>query len=619
MKRCILLMILVLSLGLAFAQTYLWEDFSSETFPPTGWTINGGSGNWSANDSRFARGEAPEMRFSWSPTFTGTSRVISPTVDTTGETSLKLEFRHCLDYYDETFTIGIATRSNNGAWNTVYHIVEVNADIQAHQRTINIANADVGSSTFQFCFFFTGNSYNIDYWYIDNIRLYKPWPNDLALMEVLSVNEAYAGVGYTPIVMTKNVGQNTLTSSVSLNVYEDDTLLQSSPDFYGVSMQEGYQTPVSFPDFIPPETNKVYRLEFSITSVEDVIDDDLSNNTIIFYVNTWTGDKQNVLLEIATGTWCQYCPGAAMAADQFVDFGYNVAVIENHQGTGTTTDPFENIYSAGRNTYYGVTGFPTAFFDGVVSVIGGATTNMIGYYMPKYNQRSLVRTPLLMDIFGETQERGTYNTFVRINKLAAMANPNTVLHYTVTESNITFSWQNQSHLNFVNRLMLPGLEGTPVALNTMDNGEYDIPFTLTTNPAWNEANLEIVAFIQDLDTMEVIQAQKVMLANLSMPIVANEDLVNSATVALGKIYPNPFAQEANIEFSLKNSSPATIQIYNVKGQLVRTLMQESKGAGIHNLKWTGTDAQGQKVASGIYYIRLNQDGVTQTKKIMHLK
>jgi len=104
-----------------------------------------------------------------------------------------------------------------------------------------------------------------------------------------------------------------------------------------------------------------------------------------------------------------------------------------------------------------------------------------------------------------------------------------------------------------------------------------------------------------------------------MPQVANEDLVSSVTSALGRIYPNPFAQETNIEFSLKNSSPATLQIYNVKGQLVRTLMQESKSAGIHNLKWTGTDAQGQKVASGIYYIRLSQDGITKTKKIMHLK
>ncbi|HNQ43209.1 MAG TPA: hypothetical protein PKI59_02215, partial [Candidatus Cloacimonadota bacterium] len=490
MKRCLLLMAVVLSLSMAMAQTYLWEDFSSDTFPPTGWTINGGASNWTANDSRFAKGTAPEMRFSWTPTFTGTSRVISPMIDTTGETSLKLEFRHCLDYYEETFTIGIATRSNGGAWNIVYHIVEVNADIQAHQRTVNVTTADVGSSTFQFCFFFTGNSYNIDYWYIDNIRLYKPWPHDLAIMEVLSSNEAYAGIGYTPIIMIKNVGLNTLNSTVSMNVYDEDILLQSNPDFYSTSMQEGYQTPVSFPDFIPPESNKVYRLEFSITSLEDVIDDDLLNNTMEFYINTWTGDKQNVLLEIATGTWCQYCPGAAMAADQFVNFGYNVAVIENHQGSGSTSDPFENVYSAGRNAYYGVTGFPTAFFDGIVSMIGGATTNMIGYYMPKYNQRSLIRTPLLLDIYGEAQDRDTYDVFVRINKLAQVATPNTVLHFTVTESNITYAWQGQNHLNFVNRLMLPGLAGTPLALDTMANGEHDITYTLTPDPAWNAANLE---------------------------------------------------------------------------------------------------------------------------------
>ena len=51
-------------------------------------------------------------------------------------------------------------------------------------------------------------------------------------------------------------------------------------------------------------------------------------------------DRNLVLVEIATGTWCYYCPGAAMAADELVANGDPVAVVENHDG-----DSYANIYS----------------------------------------------------------------------------------------------------------------------------------------------------------------------------------------------------------------------------------------------------------------------------------
>ena len=48
-------------------------------------------------------------------------------------------------------------------------------------------------------------------------------------------------------------------------------------------------------------------------------------------------DRNKVILEIGTGTWCTYCPGAAMGADDLVANGHPVAVIEYHNG-----DPFAN-------------------------------------------------------------------------------------------------------------------------------------------------------------------------------------------------------------------------------------------------------------------------------------
>ncbi|MGE5424245.1 MAG: hypothetical protein ACM3N9_02710, partial [Syntrophothermus sp.] len=76
--------------------------------------------------------------------------------------------------------------------------------------------------------------------------------------------------------------------------------------------------------------------------------------------------RKQVVMEIGTGTWCTYCPGAAMGADDLLEYGCEVAVVENHNG-----DAFANTYSNARNSYYNITGFPTAMFDGVLKKEGG--------------------------------------------------------------------------------------------------------------------------------------------------------------------------------------------------------------------------------------------------------
>ncbi len=65
--------------------------------------------------------------------------------------------------------------------------------------------------------------------------------------------------------------------------------------------------------------------------------------------------RELVVVEIATGTWCGYCPGAAMGAHDLLQNGHAVAIVKNHNG-----DTFANTYSNARNSYYAITGYPTA-------------------------------------------------------------------------------------------------------------------------------------------------------------------------------------------------------------------------------------------------------------------
>jgi flagellar hook assembly protein FlgD len=62
-----------------------------------------------------------------------------------------------------------------------------------------------------------------------------------------------------------------------------------------------------------------------------------------------------------------------------------------------------------------------------------------------------------------------------------------------------------------------------------------------------------------------------------------------------------------------------IDIYNIKGQLVKTLVNELKEPGRYSVIWNGDDNQANKVASGIYFYRLITDGYNSTKKMLLMK
>src|SRR5512145_2956383 len=150
------------------AQTFVSEDFSSGDMPPAGWTIDAHAVNWSADASTNAGGVAPEAVFFYDPSFNAASRLISPAIDLTGYTSVKLMFKHFLDDYEGAgYSLGVATRSGGGTWNTAWS-VNPTGDIGPEEIVVDITNADVGAADFQFCIYFSGNSYNLDYWYIDD-------------------------------------------------------------------------------------------------------------------------------------------------------------------------------------------------------------------------------------------------------------------------------------------------------------------------------------------------------------------------------------------------------------------------------------------------------------------
>lgn len=84
-------------------------------------------------------------------------------------------------------------------------------------------------------------------------------------------------------------------------------------------------------------------------------------------------------------------------------------------------------------------------------------------------------------------------------------------------------------------------------------------------------------------------------------------------------YPNPFIHSTNIEYSLKQSEHILLEIYNVKGQKVRTLANNFMHSGKYNIIWNGKDNDNNTCASGIYLYKLSTNNSQQIHKIIMIK
>jgi hypothetical protein len=218
--------------------------------------------------------------------------------------------------------------------------------------------------------------------------------------------------------------------------------------------------------------------------------------------------RELVIVEIGTGTWCQFCPGAAMGAHDLIVNGHAVGVVKNHNG-----DSYANTYSNARNAYYGISSFPTAYFDGGNPLEGGsASSSLYNSYLAKVNQCLAVPSKYTISAEG-SQTGGNINLTVTVSKPEADSNTNVVLHASLTESHIAHNWFNQTHVDNVNRLMVPNQNGTPISLNTGESTTVDLSFSI--NPSWVPANLEVVLWLQNVTTKEILQGKKYSYAYLT--------------------------------------------------------------------------------------------------------
>ncbi len=155
-----------------------------------------------------------------------------------------------------------------------------------------------------------------------------------------------------------------------------------------------------------------------------------------------------------------------------------------------------------------------------------------------------------------------------------------------------------------------------ITANTNDSGAYSIQVetgTYTLVASHPNYTTETVNNIE-------VYAKQTTTQNFTLTWVDNDESSQTPMVtALKGNYPNPFNPDTTISFSLKEPANVSINIYNIQGKLVKTLLNEVRAAGNHTAIWNGKDNSGRNVASGVYYYRMKSGKYSSTRKMVMLK
>lgn len=284
-----------------------------------------------------------------------------------------------------------------------------------------------------------------------------------------------------------------------------------------------------------------------------------------------------VLYERGTGTWCQYCPGAAMGIRDLIDVNQKAAVaIAYHYN-----DNYQVLDAEQRLGYYSVMNFPTTIADGILTMAGGsATQSLYTYYLNMFNQRTNIPgiQNINIDIIGTGFN--TYTATVTIEQTYPYLPTGLKLHTALTESNIPQNWFNQTELDHVLRKMYPDAAGTD--LNFSQNNTQTFQFNFSTT-GFVKNNCEFIAFVQHDASKEVTQV-----ARVKMSTVTGIDELSGNNIS---IYPNP----AQSFLTLYSDGNGFVKITDLAGKTVlekavnsteQFILIEHLSKGVYILQYT---------------------------------
>jgi len=163
----------------------------------------------------------------------------------------------------------------------------------------------------------------------------------------------------------------------------------------------------------------------------------------------------------------------------------------------------------------------------------------------------------------------------------------------------------------------------------MSSDNYEVVFTetLSTNewvprqiPLNDYAGQKIfIAFRHHDSSIQATRSLKLDAVSISDATADFDPAVDKLETSLLGNYPNPFNPETIISYSMAKEGFVELDVFNIKGQKVKTLVNGLVSAGMKEVVWNGTDQNNQPVSSGVYFYKLNTESVTSVKRMILLK
>ncbi len=147
------------------------------------------------------------------------------------------------------------------------------------------------------------------------------------------------------------------------------------------------------------------------------------------------------------------------------------------------------------------------------------------------------------------------------------------------------------------------LETTNACLIGLDNSSNGFSYKrITADPGW-----------------EPVTEGELMIRAIVETTTSSDDPTIPALSLRASNFPNPFNPVTTISYAVPATGDVSIKVYNMKGQVVRTLVNSSVTAGNHSVVWNGTDDNGSAVSSGLYFYKIQSNNQTLTKKMLLAK
>ncbi len=535
------------------------------TFPPAGWHVEGSGNNWSGSSTSYAGGTSPEAQFNYYPSFVGEQRLVTMEINTLGSLTIDLEFKFNVNHFASSYTLGVSTTSDGTNWNTAWEI-NVSSSIPATTQVITISTPDVGSETFQLAFFFNGDSWNINYWYIDDV---------------------FIGGGNPPLM---GYIQGDVTLNGGAGNVEDVQI--AAGNFVAHPNIEG--------DYILPVPPGIYDVTASLTGYEP----ETSAGVVVVELQTTT---VNFILE----------PIAILNPPENL-----IATVYENNVELIWDAPEELISDSAHRTKQD----ELSLFDrsnlrnDSISKLSEEPANLriLSGYKIYRNEEIIheITDPLTTTYLDENLDGGEYTYYVVAVYDEGDSGPSNIqvveiilpvpinLSYFILNENVNLNWQAPDTI-----IPLSGYNvyrDDEFLAGTISTVYVDVNVPIGTHTYYVTARY---GSYESGPSNEVV-----------VEMTEADFVLTPLFTELSGNFPNPFNPETTINFALKDAGNVRVEIYNIKGKKVRTLMDGYLEADFHSIVWNGKDDGNKTVSSGIYFYKMKAgDKYSSTRKMILMK